>query len=101
MIGICLQQMEVMPFHVCRHVFKFILGKPITWFDLAFYDPSMFDSLRSIVHNEAQFLCLTIIILSPFLQETNTPQDAHFYEQLQLTFSADIPGEEVKTKIPC
>lgn len=50
-MGICLQQMEIFPLHVCRHVLKFILNRHITWFDLAFYDPVIFDSLRSIVRN--------------------------------------------------
>lgn len=68
-----------MPFNICRHVFKFILNRPICWFDLAFYDPSIFDSLRSIVYNE----------------ETDGTQNSEFYEQLQLTFAVDIPAEEV------
>jgi len=78
MIGICLQQMEILPLHLCRHVLKFILNRPITWFDLAFYDPSMFDSLRSIVYNE----------------EHEGSHQSEFYDQLQLTFSADIPTDE-------
>lgn len=64
---------------MCRHVLKFILDRQITWFDLAFYDPAIFDSLRTIVFNEAE----------------NVPHDAEFYESLQLTFTVDIPQEEV------
>ena len=60
-------------------MFKFILGRPITWFDLAFFDPSLFDSLRSIVYNEEK--------------DQYHPQD--FYEQLEMTFSVDLPPEEV------
>lgn len=33
-IGICLQQMEILPLPLCRHVLKFILNRPITWYDL-------------------------------------------------------------------
>jgi E3 ubiquitin-protein ligase EDD1 len=78
MIGISLQQMEILPFHLCRHVLKFILDRNITWFDLAFYDPSIFDSLRSIVFNESAAL----------------PHSTEFYESLQLTFAVDLPAEE-------
>ncbi|KAL3990385.1 HECT-domain (ubiquitin-transferase) family protein [Acanthocheilonema viteae] len=52
MIGICLMQMEIFPMHLCRHVLKFILGRPINWFDLAFYDPVLFESMRTLVFNE-------------------------------------------------
>ncbi|KAI1718350.1 HECT-domain (ubiquitin-transferase) domain-containing protein [Ditylenchus destructor] len=77
-IGICLQQMEILPLFLCRHVIKFILGRPITWFDLAFFDPSMFDSLRSIVYNDVE----------------ETGHSSTFYESLQLTFAVDISAEE-------
>nr|AZA04905.1 E3 ubiquitin-protein ligase [Anisakis simplex] len=55
MIGICLLQMEIFPLHVCRHVLKFVLGRPINWFDLAFYDPILFESMRTLVFNEGAF----------------------------------------------
>ncbi|KAI6173317.1 E3 ubiquitin-protein ligase UBR5 [Aphelenchoides besseyi] len=77
-IGLCLQQMDILPLPLCRHVLKFILGRPITWYDLAFYDPDMFDSLRSIAFND----------------ETNTPHSDQFYEDLGLNFVIDIPQEE-------
>ncbi|KAH7669939.1 E3 ubiquitin-protein ligase UBR5, partial [Aphelenchoides avenae] len=79
LIGICLQQMEIFPLHVCRHVLKFILDRQITWFDLAFYDPAIFDSLRSIVFNEVE----------------NVTHSKEFYESLQVTFAVDMPSEEV------
>uniref|UniRef100_A0A914S1Z3 HECT domain-containing protein n=1 Tax=Parascaris equorum TaxID=6256 RepID=A0A914S1Z3_PAREQ len=44
--------MEIFPLHVCRHVLKFILGRPINWFDLAFYDPTLFESMRTLVFND-------------------------------------------------
>jgi hypothetical protein len=56
------------------------LGRHITWFDLAFFDPSLFDSLRSIVYNEEK--------------DEYHPQD--FYEALEMTFSVDLPPEEVQ-----
>lgn len=47
-------------------------------FDLAFFDPSMFDSLRSIVYNDVE----------------ETGHSSAFYESLQLTFAVDISAEE-------
>uniref|UniRef100_A0A915EF78 E3 ubiquitin-protein ligase UBR5 n=1 Tax=Ditylenchus dipsaci TaxID=166011 RepID=A0A915EF78_9BILA len=78
LIGICLQHMEILPMHLCRHVLKFVLNRPITWFDLAFFDPSLFDSLRSIVYNDVE----------------DTSHNNDFYESLQLTFAVDLPMEE-------
>lgn len=76
MIGICLLQMEIFPFPVCRHVLKFILGRPINWYDLAFYDPALFESLRSLVYNEG-------------------PVRADQIKELFLTFEVNLPSEEV------
>lgn len=61
---------------------KFILNRPLNWFDLAFYDACLFDSLRSIVYNE----------------EGDNYHPAEFYEQLEMTFSVDLPLEEVFKK---
>lgn len=77
-----MQQLEILPLFLCRHIFKFILNRPITWFDLAFYDPTMFDSLRSIVYNDAD----------------NSAHKDEFYENLQLTFAVDISPEEVSKR---
>ncbi|CAD5234617.1 unnamed protein product [Bursaphelenchus xylophilus] len=77
-IGLCLLQLEILPLKLCRHVLKYILDRPITWYDLAFFDPAMFDSLRSIAYNE----------------EENRPHSDEFYEGLGLTFVADVPAEE-------
>ena len=32
-----------------RHVLKYILGRPIKFHDLAFFDPIMYESLRKLV----------------------------------------------------
>ncbi|KAL7079928.1 hypothetical protein ACQ4LE_000066 [Meloidogyne hapla] len=78
LIGICLQHMEIFPLPLSRYVLKYILGRNITWYDLAFFDPSLFDSLRSIVYNEAD--------------ENYQSQD--FFNQLEMTFAVDLPAEE-------
>ncbi|CAG9541014.1 unnamed protein product, partial [Cercopithifilaria johnstoni] len=75
MIGICLMQMEIFPLHLCRHVLKFILGRPINWFDLAFYDPILFESMRTLVFNEGP---------------TRSEQINSFY----LTFEVAVPEQE-------
>jgi E3 ubiquitin-protein ligase EDD1 len=78
MIGICLLQCELFPLHLCRHVMKFILGRAISWYDVAFFDPQLFESLRSLVHHESG--------QSP----------AAVLGDLQLTFAINLPVEEVR-----
>lgn len=34
LIGLALQQGEVFPLPLCRHVFKYLLGRRINWFDI-------------------------------------------------------------------
>jgi len=59
------------------------LGRNITWYDLAFFDSSLFDSLRSIVYNE----------------NDESYQSQEFFNQLEMTFAVDLPAEEVKRTI--
>ncbi|MFH4981210.1 hypothetical protein AB6A40_007919 [Gnathostoma spinigerum] len=75
MIGISLMQTEIFPLHLCRHVLKYILGRPINWFDLAFYDPILFESMRALVYNEE-------------------PTKADQINDLHLVFSINLPAEE-------
>lgn len=42
-------QNELLPLTLCRHVLKFILDRPINWYDLAFFDAHLFESLRKMV----------------------------------------------------
>jgi len=48
-IGLCLLQNETCPLHLCRPVIKYILGRQIRWHDLAFLDPTMYESLRGLL----------------------------------------------------
>ena len=48
-IGLCLLQNEMCPLFLNRHVLKYILGRKISWHDLAFFDPVMYESLRQLV----------------------------------------------------
>jgi len=59
------------------------LGRNITWYDLAFFDSSLFDSLRSIVYNE----------------NDESYQSQEFFNQLEMTFAVDLPAEEVKNNL--
>lgn len=48
-IGLCLQQNELCPLFLNRHVLKYILNRPIKFYDLAFFDPVMYESLRQLI----------------------------------------------------
>uniref|UniRef100_A0A915IVY8 Uncharacterized protein n=1 Tax=Romanomermis culicivorax TaxID=13658 RepID=A0A915IVY8_ROMCU len=48
-IGICLLQNELLPLPLCRHVFKFILNRSANWYDLAFFDKRIFESMRELL----------------------------------------------------
>lgn len=48
-IGLCLLQNEVCPLYLNRHVFKFILGRPVKFHDLAFFDSVMYESFRQLL----------------------------------------------------
>jgi E3 ubiquitin-protein ligase EDD1 len=48
-MGICFAHSMVFPLPLCRHVLKYILGREIRWHDLAFFDVTLFESLRQLV----------------------------------------------------
>ncbi|KAI6239810.1 E3 ubiquitin-protein ligase UBR5 [Aphelenchoides fujianensis] len=78
LIGIALQHGELLPLPLARHVLKFVLGRPVGWFDLAFADPVLFDSLRNVAWDEAEA----------------GPQTAAFFDQMDLSFVAQLRREE-------
>lgn len=49
LVGLCLLQNELLPLFMQRHVLKYILGRQIRFHDLAFFDPVLYESLRSLV----------------------------------------------------
>ena len=49
LIGLCLLQNELFPLFLQRHVLKYILGRPIRFHDLAFFDPIVYESLRQLI----------------------------------------------------
>ena len=78
-IGICLSQSEICPIQLNRHVIKYILRKPISWHDLAFFDPVLYESLRQLV-----------------LDAENSPADStnSALQALDLRFCVDLSVEE-------
>uniref|UniRef100_A0A0N4ZYJ3 E3 ubiquitin-protein ligase UBR5 n=1 Tax=Parastrongyloides trichosuri TaxID=131310 RepID=A0A0N4ZYJ3_PARTI len=78
LIGICLQQGEILPILLSRHIFKYILDKPINWYDFAFYDPAMFNSLRSLAYDNNE----------------HCGYGDNYFIDLDMAFVVDLPVEE-------
>ncbi|KRZ21987.1 E3 ubiquitin-protein ligase UBR5 [Trichinella pseudospiralis] len=74
LIGIALSQNEIFPLPLCRSVFKFILRRPITWYDMAFYDCYMYEKLHKLVTGEyaAEDLDLNFTITLDAIEGGNT-----------------------------
>ena len=53
-IGLCLLHNHILPLPLCRHVLKVILGRRISWHDLAFYDSVLYENLRQLVAEATQ-----------------------------------------------
>jgi hypothetical protein len=49
LIGLALLHGELFPLKLCRHVLKYLIGRPILWHDFAFYDSTMYESLRKMI----------------------------------------------------
>ena len=94
LIGLCLLQNELCPLFLNRHVLKvgsqhnidlfshlfsqFILGRPIRFHDLAFFDPVIYESLRQLVVDA----------------EKPGVEGGSALQALDLTFSIDLCVEE-------
>ncbi|XP_074657055.1 E3 ubiquitin-protein ligase UBR5-like [Tubulanus polymorphus] len=75
-IGLCLLQNEMCPLFLNRHVIKFIIGRKIHWHDLAFFDPVMYESLRTLI------------------VDSDNKDAALMFTALDLTFSIELGPEE-------
>ncbi|XP_050693642.1 E3 ubiquitin-protein ligase hyd-like isoform X3 [Eriocheir sinensis] len=82
LLGLCLLQNELCPIYLNRHVLKYILGRPIRFHDLAFFDPVMYESLRKLV-----------------LDAENKDTGTDVFKALDLTFSIDVIPEEGGTNV--
>lgn len=76
LLGLCLLQNELCPIFLTRHVLKSILGRPIKFHDLAFFDPVIYESLRQLV-----------------IDAENKDSNGLF-TALDLNFSIDLSAEE-------
>ncbi|XP_076242470.1 E3 ubiquitin-protein ligase hyd isoform X1 [Calliopsis andreniformis] len=76
LIGLCLLQNELCPLFLNRHVLKYILGRPIRFHDLAFFDSVIYESLRQLV------------------VDSETKDSNSLFSTLDLTFSIDLCPEE-------
>ncbi|KAH0951982.1 hypothetical protein HN011_005163 [Eciton burchellii] len=76
LIGLCLLQNELCPLFLNRHVIKYILGRPIRFHDLAFFDSVIYESLRQLVI------------------DAETKDSNSLFSALDLTFSIDLCPEE-------
>ena len=74
-MGLCLLQNELCPLNLNRHVYKYILRRTISWHDLAFFDPVLYESLRHLI------------------VDTESGNDSMFAE-LDLRFCVDLCPEE-------
>ncbi|KRT83810.1 hypothetical protein AMK59_4307, partial [Oryctes borbonicus] len=76
LLGLCLLQNELCPIFLTRHVLKSILGRPIKFHDLAFFDPVVYESLRQLV------------------VDAETKDNNSLFTALDLNFSIDLCPEE-------
>ncbi|KAI1289573.1 E3 ubiquitin-protein ligase UBR5 [Halotydeus destructor] len=76
-LGLCLLQNELCPIYLNRHVMKFVLRRPVSWHDLAFFDSILYESLRSLIVDA----------------ESGKDADSVF-ASLDLRFSVDLCSEE-------
>ncbi|XP_012151178.2 E3 ubiquitin-protein ligase hyd isoform X2 [Megachile rotundata] len=76
LIGLCLLQNELCPIFLNRHVIKYILGRPIRFHDLAFFDSVIYESLRQLVN------------------DSETKDSNSLFSTLDLNFSIDLCPEE-------
>ncbi|CAK9249869.1 unnamed protein product [Sphagnum jensenii] len=74
-MGLCLLQNELCPINLNRHVIKYILRRTVSWHDLAFFDPVLYESLRQLI------------------VDTESGNDSMFAD-LDLRFCVDLCAEE-------
>ena len=95
-MAICLLQNELCPITLTRHCVKFILGRPIKWHDLAFFDSQMYESFRKMIKDAE-----TVLIAGMSQNESKSAFFAtiakvneDLFKPLDLTFNIDLPKEE-------
>lgn len=76
-MGICFVQNELCPITLNRHVIKLILGRPVSWHDLAFYDSDLYESLRQLI-----------------LDAESNSTESNYFNDMDFRFIIDRSAEE-------
>lgn len=76
LIGLCLLQNELCPIFLTRHVLKSIIGRPVKFHDLSFFDPDVYESLRKLVI------------------DAESKDSNGYFSALDLNFTMDLSTEE-------
>lgn len=106
-MAICLLQNELCPITLSRHCIKYILGRPIKWHDLAFFDSQMYESFRKMIKDAETILINEIVHAKESSSESSKPTtvrsalidaiekvNEELFMPLDLTFNIDLPKEE-------
>ncbi|KAL5252716.1 hypothetical protein ACHWQZ_G015469 [Mnemiopsis leidyi] len=54
-LGLALWFKQTLPIKLCRHVWKYLLGRRLCWADLAFYNSDLYEGLRAML-NDAKWM---------------------------------------------
>lgn len=93
-MAICLLQNELCPITLTRHCVKFILGRPVKWHDLAFFDSQMYESFRKMIKDAEEMLIAGMSTNESAFVEIVAKVNEELFKPLDLTFNIDLPKEE-------
>ncbi|XP_063678021.1 uncharacterized protein LOC134813994 isoform X3 [Bolinopsis microptera] len=79
-LGLALWFKQTLPIKLCRHVWKYLLGRELCWADLAFYNSDLYEGLRAML-NDAKWMT-----------------EAEFVEVYPCTFEVEINGRSRELK---
>jgi E3 ubiquitin-protein ligase EDD1 len=77
LLGLCLLQNELCPLFLNRHVLKYMLGRPLKFHDLAFFDPVIYESFRQLLTDVE-----------------NMPESKSYFQSLGISACIDLCEEE-------
>jgi len=103
-MAICLLQNELCPITLSRHCIKFVLGRPIRWHDLAFFDSQMYESFRKMI-KDAESVLVDLVVQAREAESSRSAArsaliagiarvNEELFQPLDLTFNIDLPKEE-------
>ena len=59
-VGLALFNSERIPFRLSRHVIKYLLRKPVQWHDLAFFSNDIYEKMRQMIADPANFIVMGV-----------------------------------------